>query len=268
MNKKLLVAIALALPAVASAQEQAPIAGTLVPEVDDSNWSLGLGVAVSDSPYAGEGTKVSPLPFVVYEGETFFWRGVSGGYHAFDNGVFSLDAIAALRADGFDIDDLGDAELRANGLDPALLEDRDFGLDLGVDARWRGDLGELRLQAVHDVSDASGGQEVSLDYGYRILWGRTAITPGIGVKWLSEDSMQYYYGTLDEEEARGVASYRPDAAIVPEVRINIARKLGEKWGLFGTVQYKFLPDDITDSPFIEPDTDGSASIVIGFARSF
>ena len=205
MSKKLLVAIALALPAAASAQEQAPIAGTVVPEVDDSNWSLGVGVAVSDSPYAGEGTKVSPLPFVVYEGETFFWRG---------------------------------------------------------------GLGELRLQAVHDVSDASGGQEVSLDYGYRVLWGKTAITPGIGVKWLSEDTMQYYYGTLDEEEARGVASYRPDAAIVPEVRVNVARKLGEKWGLFGTVQYKFLPDDITDSPFIEPDTDGSASIVIGFARSF
>jgi outer membrane protein len=38
--------------------------------------------------------------------------------------------------------------------------------------------------------------------------------------------------------------------------------------LLGFAQYKLLPDKITDSPLIERDTNGSASVFVGFSRGF
>ncbi|HBK47219.1 MAG TPA: MipA/OmpV family protein [Xanthomonadaceae bacterium] len=235
---------------------------------DDDRWSLGVAARIKDSPYAGEGTNVRPLPLVTYEGDRFFWRGLSGGVHLVKGDTFALDAVLSGRFDGFDIEDLGRRELLANGLDADLLEDRDDGLDAGLAASWRGRAGELKIEALADVTDASGGYELSLDYGYALHWGRTTIVPGAGVTWMSKDLADYYYGILDEEVARGVTAYRPGSAVVPEVSVGFSRPLGRKWRIVGSVKYEFLPNEISDSPLLEPDTSGAARLSIGFARSF
>jgi len=266
MNKLLVVAL-LACPAAASAQQQEPIIGNVAAEGELQRWQLGIAAAVSESPYAGEDTEVAPFPLIVYEGDNIFWRATSGGYHAYQGDAFSVDLIVSLRP-GFDIEDLGAVELAANGLDKDLLEDRDLGVDAGVSGRWRGDASEISLDLLSDVTGASEGHKADLEYAYRFTWGKTSIIPSVGVTWLSDKSMQYAYGTLEEEEARGVESYRPDAAIIPEVSVGFARQIGEKWGLFGSVGYAFLPDEVKNSPLIEPDTDGEASLVVGIARGF
>lgn len=233
-----------------------------------SRWQVGAGASISDSPYAGEGTRITPVPWISYEGRRIFWRGVSGGVHVFDGDAFTFDAVAAGRFDGFDIGDLDRRQLERNGLDPSLLEDRDSGLDVGVAANWRGRAGDLKLQALADATDSSGGYEVSIDYGYSWQLGETVLITSVGASWLSRDTVRYYYGTLDEEEARGVTAYRPDAALVPQVQLGFVRPLGEKWRLFGSLSYRFLPDEITDSPFLERDSSGYGNLKIGFARSF
>jgi outer membrane protein len=78
----------------------------------------------------------------------------------------------------------------------------------------------------------------------------------------------YYYGTLDEEVARGAIDYKPDAVTIPHVGVNVMHFLNEKWSAFAFLKYSFLPDEIKDSPFLEPDSNGTASILIGVQRSF
>lgn len=261
------LAASLLFPALAMAQSSS--AELLIQERPAGDrWSIGAGAGLKDSPYAGEGTRVRPLPLVGYEGERVFWRGVSGGVHLVRRDAFTLDAVLAGRFDGFDIDDLGRTELRANGLDPDLLEDRDDGLDVGLAAAWHGRAGQIKLEALADVIDASGGYELTLDYGYPLHWGRTTIVPGVGARWMSSDLADYYYGTLDEEEARGVRRYRPGSVVVPEVNVAFSRPLGERWRLIGSLGYEFLPDELADSPLIEADADGSARLVIGVTRGF
>lgn len=235
---------------------------------DDDRWSLGIGARIKESPYAGEGNNIRPVPLLSYEGERVFWRGLSGGVHLFKGDAFTLDAILSGRFDGFDIEDLGRRELLANGLDADLLEDRDDGLDVGLAAGWRSRAGEFKLEALADVTDASGGYELKLDYGYALHWGRTTIVPGVGVAWMSKDLANYYYGTLDEEIARGVPSYRPGSVVVPQVSVGFSRPFGRKWRMLGGVSYEFLPDKISDSPLLEPDTSGVPRLTIGFSRSF
>lgn len=263
---KYLVSLPVLLPSLALAQTTST--GDLLAKVDDDRWSIGVAASVRQSPYAGEGTRVRPVPLLTYEGERVFWRGLGGGVHLVNRNRFRVDAVLSARMDGFDIDDLGPRELRANGIDPSQLSDRDDGLDAGLAASWSSRAGEFKLSALADVTDRSGGYEIAADYAYAFKWGRSTLIPGIGVRWMSDDLVRYYHGTLDEEIARGVQRYQPGSALVPQVSLAFSRPLGEKWRLLGAVDYRFLPNEITDSPLSEPDTDGSAGLRIGITRSF
>lgn len=231
-------------------------------------WALGMAGLFKDSPYAGEGTGAQPIPLLTYNGERFYFRGITAGWNLFSNESFEVSAIAKFRFDGFDVKDLGQAELARNGIDYQLLEDRDFGLDAGIGMTWRGAVGEIELELLSDVTDASGGQEINLQYGYPLSWGKNMITPTIGATWLSKDMANYYYGTLDTEVARGVVNYKPGATSIIHIGVNYFRPLGDKWSVMAMFKYSILPDKISDSPLIEADTDSSMSVLIGVSRSF
>ncbi len=261
MNTKYSVfACLLTLPTFAAAQTASP--------ADSSTWGLGLAVGISESPYAGEGTKITPLPLIHYEGERFFIRATTGGAHLIRNDFFELNAIASLRTDGIDAKDFGRKDLARNGIDRDLLDDRDNGVDIGLSAEWRSVAGKLELTAKADATGASDGFELSAKYGYEFNVGRGNLEPSISVSYLSKDMANYYYGTLKDEVSRGVVDYKPGAATIPELGLTYTHPIGENWHFMSSVQYKFLPNDISDSPLIEADTDGEGSVIFALSRSF
>lgn len=271
MKKLPLFVLLCAMPYAAMAQTADPdkaIPDKGAPEQGPPRWSLGLAAVVNDSPYAGEGTRVLPFPLIGFRGEKFYFRGLSAGWSFVKNDSFELSAVAKFQPGGFKVKDLGRSELAANGIDYRLLEDRDNGLDLGLSAKWTGAAGELEAEILADAVDESGGQEMSLQYGYPFAIGKGRLTPNVGVTWLSRDMANYFYGTLDEEVARGVVDYKPGSVVIPQVGASYFRPIGKKWSLLGFVKYDLLPDEISDSPLIDPDTDGSASVFIGFSRGF
>lgn len=231
-------------------------------------WSVGAAAILNDSPYAGEGTRVLPIPLITYNGENFYFKGITAGWMFMRSESLELSAITKFRFDGFSVDDLGREELAKNGIDYRLLEDRDIALDAGFAMKWSGSAGEIEIELLADVTDTSGGQEVSIQYGYPMQLAGGMFTPNVGITWLSDDNANYYYGTLDEEAARGVINYRPDAVTISHVGVNYFRPIGENWALMAAVKYSMLPDEIQDSPFIEPDTNGTASVLIGISRGF
>ena len=255
MKSLILVVTLLSISGAASAQ-QAP------------RWGLGIGAAVSDSVYAGEGTRVTPFPLVSYQGERFYWRGISGGAHLVKRGGFALDATLSARFDGIDRDDFGVAELAERGIDRALLEDRDDAVDLGLAGSWSGALGQLDLGIKGDITSTSKGHEANITYSYPIQWGSTRIAPNVGVSHLSKKLTNYYYGTLPEEVARGVANYQPGSAAVARVGIDVMRPFAGNWVFIGNLAYRKLPTKLSDSPLVEKDKDGSVSAFIGFSRGF
>jgi outer membrane protein len=212
--------------------------------------------------------RVMPVPLISYEGEKFFFQGIRAGWQFIRNDTFELAAIAQLRFDGFKIEDLSRQQLARNGLDAGQLEDRDHSIDAGVTAKWSGSAGELEIELLSDVTDRSGGQQYSLQYGYPLHLGQTLVTPNVGVTYLSDDNANYYYGTLDEEVARGVLNYRPDAATIPHVGVNVMRFFGNHWTFLAFLEYSILPDEIKNSPLLEPDANGSLSALIGVSRGF
>lgn len=263
MNKtarNLLKLALLAPPATALGQQ---------PTSTSDTWSLGVGAAAIDSPYAGEGTRVRPFPLIGYEGERVFLRGVSGGVHLYESGQFTLDALLSVRLDGFDISDLGRTELLANGVDPALLSDRDDGIDAGFRAGISSTWGAIALEAVHDISDTSDGYQISLDYRYTWLLDRSRLTTNVGASWMSSALADYYFGILDEEVARGVTAYAPGSALVPRLGLTLMQPIGKsKWQLLGSIEYRFLPGELSDSPLLEPGSEGVGRVLLGLSRRF
>ncbi|MCD9004796.1 MipA/OmpV family protein [Luteimonas sp. XNQY3] len=258
--------LTLALLFPLSAFAQSDTTEHAVPSAND-RWTLGLGVSAKDTAYAGEDIQLRPAPLVNFQGKRFYWQGVTLGMHLWKTSDFSLDAVVSGRFDGFDSDDLGREELAANGVDFDRLGDRDDAADAGIAARWGWDAHQLHVRALADITDTSGGYELSADYGYRVRLGRTTLIPGVGVRWMSDDMANYYYGVAPGETFAGVG-YQPDAALVPHVGVAFSHPLAGKWRLQGLLRYQFLPNELTDSPLLERDASGAAQLVIGVARGF
>ena len=264
--KKLLLSVLLSgVSSVAFAQADD---GDGPPEGGPPRWSVGLGAMIKNGQYAGEGSDVMPIPLVSYNGERFYFQGITAGWKFIDNDAFELAAIGKFRFDGFDVKDLGRVELARNGIDYRLLEDRDKGFDVGMAAKWKGRGGELEVELLADATGTSEGQELSLQYGYPLQIGKGQLTPNIGVTWQSDDLANYYYGTLPEEVARGVVNYKPDSVTVPYVGVSYFRPIGEKWSIMSFATYSRLPDELSGSPLLERDTDSTTSIFIGLSRGF
>src|SRR5690606_28488376 len=124
---------------------------------DGSRWGLGLGAAASGNSYAGRGIRYMPLPIVTYDSERFYFFGVTGGVHLFDNDLLQVDAFVQGDFDGIDAKDFGRRELALNGIDRDLLDDRDDSVEAGFSIGLSGRYGELELELAMDVLDASGG---------------------------------------------------------------------------------------------------------------
>lgn len=238
------------------------------PVAPASHWSFGVGGVIRNSEYAGEDNRSLVVPYIGYEGERFYWRGATAGYRFIDRENFSLAGIIAGRLDGIDADDFGVAELARRGIDRRLLEDRDHSADAGVSATWKGAAGELEIDLRADITDTSGGYQCGINYRYPIRFGRVTIAPGIGVTALSEDMANYYYGTLDEEVARGVVDYKPGSVAIPHVGVSAVVPFAQRWAFIANAQYRALPDEIQDSPLVEEDTDNVTTLFIGISRSF
>ena len=233
-----------------------------------SRWSIGIAGVLRNSEYAGEGNRSIVFPNVVYEGDRFYLRGALAGYRLVKQDRFSLNAFVAGRLEGIDADDFGIEELARRGIDRDLLEDRDHSADAGLSAAWKGGAGELELDVRADITNTSDGYQAAINYRYPIQIGRVTLTPGLGATVLSDDMANYYYGTLDEEVARGVVDYKPGRSTIPHIGLWAVVPFASQWLFLANAQVQSLPDEIQDSPLVEHDADSVATLFIGVSRRF
>ncbi len=55
---------------------------------------------------------------------------------------------------------------------------------------------------------------------------------------------------------------------VPHVGFSYFRPIGEKWSIMSFAKYSRLPDELSDSPLLERDTDRTTSVFIDLCRGF
>lgn len=116
------------------------------------------------------------------------------------------------------------------------------------------------LLLLQDFTGVHHGQEVraSLARGFRV--GGNYFDIAAGVIWQSEDLLDYYYGVDEHEVSPDTGVYVADSEITPFIRTDWRRKLSKKWSFQATLHYKWLGQEITESPIVEDDAVGTVFI--------
>lgn len=134
------------------------------------------------------------------------------------------------------------------------------------DISWPTQFGLFGLAAVADTPGNHKGQ--GLEFSYRVLFelGGFAFIPSAGMRWKSQDLIDYYYGVRPRETGVGRPAYEGENSLDPFVRLAMRRRLTDRWSLLAVAQYEWLDDQIRSSPIVDADYD--ASFMLGMLYSW
>lgn len=219
----------------------------------ESNFSLGAGVGVMESPYKEYDTRVTPLPVVTYESDDFWFRGIGGGYYLWNDEADKLSVMAFYSPWHFKPKDSDNIQLRQ-------LDRRKSTAMAGLSYIHNTQYGFLRTTLAGDVLDNSNGVVWDLAWLYNYTNGGLTVTPGIGVEWSSDNQNEYYYGVSRSESRRsGLPSYDPDSSWDPYLELTVSYRFADNWSVYGTGRYSHISDEIKDSPMVDKSWSGLLS---------
>lgn len=241
--KTFLFLAALACPLVATAADSIepdlPAPGI----VDMTHWGLGLAVGTRSRPYAGLDHDTSVLPLMFYDNSWLRLAGTSAELKLGTVGAFSFVLGARLGFGGYNAAD-----------SPALagMDERKRGFAFGPSVNWRTPIANFSLDALGDVTGASGGVRVHV--GAQQTWlfaSRWSISPRIGATWLSADYVDYYYGVKDTEVTAERPQYSGRATVNLDTGARLGVLLAPHHSMFVDLDVTHYGNAISGSPIVD-----------------
>jgi len=224
----------------------------------ESQWTVGAGAGVINSPYKQYDRDVYPVPVVTYEGDNFWFRGLGGGYYLWNDTADKLSIMAYYDPTHFKPGDSDSNALRQ-------LDKRRSSLMAGLSYVHNTQYGFLRTALAADTLDNSNGFIWDLAWLYRYTNGALTLTPGIGVQYSSENYNDYYYGVSKREARRsGLNSYSADDGWDPYLELTASYNFLGDWSVYGTGRYTRLSDEIKDSPMVDKSWSGLFSVGVTY----
>jgi len=211
-------------------------------DVEAGEWGLGVAGVGYQPPLIGANSENAMLPYIYYEGDRLSVDFQQISYRLIAAENFEFSVLGQLRLQGYDPD---------NNIALAGMEKREPSIDAGFSATLSKDWGALGIVAVTDIGDVYNGQEVGLFYSFPIPGNRWLLEPVLGVSWLSEDLVDYYYGVSASEARPGRPEYQGHSALNIFTEISLTYELTTHWFAFGGANYAFLDDSIQDNSIIE-----------------
>ncbi len=117
-----------------------------------------------------------------------------------------------------------------------------------------------------DVLDRHSGQEAVLRYGYEITGERLTFTPFAGIRWISSNLADYYYGVRAAEATPSRSAYSAPSSTTPFVGLTGRYRLSSHWSVFGLLTSERLAGRLRDSPIVADDH--PSLLLLTLTRSF
>lgn len=224
----------------------------------DPSWSLGLGVSVKQSAYAGMGTSTTVIPLLGYENR---WLRLAGP--VLDVKLpLQAPLTVALRAryaldDGYEPDDA-----------PVLrgMDERKSGVWLGAHVVWRGSLADLGAEWLADASGHSRGQRVRLSAEKTWRMGPVGLTPRLAVHWNDHASVDYYYGVRPGEALPGRPAYSASSATHAELGLRTTYSWAPPHAAYLDLGTTRLGRAVRHSPLV--DRSSETALRLGYLHRF
>ena len=215
-------------------------------QVPENSWSVGVGVAVSTSPYKDMKAKVMVLPAVNYVNPWLRFDGLSATVKLpiQSKASFSLRANYAI-SDGYKP---SDAPI-LNG-----MSKRKASLWLGAGMRLPTAALNYSLDVSTDALGYSKGTQakVQIDKNFRV--GKFVVTPRLSATWLDKNYVDYYYGVKDTEVRIDRPSYKGKSTVNAEVGVRTAYNFNPHHSVSLDVSAIALGSQIKKSPLVDDST--------------
>lgn len=221
-----------------------------------SHWALGLGVGAARKPYAGSDTETHVRPLLMYQNDWVSITGLGGSLKLPSYGPFQF-RLSVRYGGGYKADDTA----VLNG-----MEDRKGSLWVGPQVTWRSDVGNLSAEWLGDAMGNSKGQQMKLQFDHNFRVGGLSIRPRVGVTWLSDNYVDYYYGVTEAEATATRPAYAGQASTNPEVGVRVAYPLAPNQVISIDGSVSRFGSGITNSPLV--DKSNQVSIRLGYLYRF
>ncbi len=226
---------------------------------EDDNY-IGAGLMMRDKPYTDVETSSMPVPIVYFHKDKWFVEGVKAGFEFWKYEDLKLRGFIAPRLMGYEEED----SLTLHGMD-----DREMSLDAGFELKWllqnMCDI-ELIASMAFDTLSVYEGQEAKIAAQKEIKGEIFVLKPSIGLKWQSEDLVNYYYGVKASEAVAGRPEYLPDQDYNYFANVDFYIGISKDLVLITSFGYEYLGNEIDDSPIV--DDRSIMSGVVGIVKRF
>ena len=216
---------------------------------------LGLAALNSHSAVKEKPAESKLLPAIIYQGENFSFIYNTLAYRFFSPDNFSIALTGQLRQKTYEPKD----SVALNG-----MVKRDNSFDMGINIQSDYAWGTLELDVLHDVSSTYEGHEVKASYAYPWMKGRWLLKPEVGVSYLNQRLVGYYYGVNINEQRVDRPAFSAEAAINSFVKISVFYRLSKKWNVIAGLEYSYLEDAITKSPIVDENYETTAFSAITY----
>lgn len=219
-------------------------------------WGIGMVGGWYDSPVDTVSREEGVIPFISYEGERVSVDFQQVSYRLLQYDDFELKTLARIRFQGADY---SSSTLQG-------MQDRKPSLDVGFSASMGSEWGILTTAVVTDAIGKHEGHEVIASYSVPIQLERLVIVPTVGVKWLSRNLVDYYYGVRSNEARPGRPTYQGLATYNTFSELSVTYLLTPHWSLLAGASVTHLGNNIRNSPIIKRDYESGG--YLGFMYAF
>jgi outer membrane protein len=230
----------LAAPAPVRAAGSDLLTGVLA---EPGGAGLGGGLRIERSMYRDAGVRNDLLPLYMYDGKHIYLHAYRFGLKLDRSETHRFDVFVEHRFEGFPYDK------RPASL--AGMGDRESGLDAGLSYELRGNWGAAYVEALHNFSDASGGNEVRLGYRYDWKSGRLGLRPYAMLSWRDASLNNYYYGVRPAEATALRPAYEPGAGWNTEIGLFGVYALSNRWRVLGGLSATRWSKGVVGSPIVD-----------------
>ena len=176
---------------------------TIIPRIKNT---YGIGIAMLPKTSGSDQFRVLPLPIInANYADLFYINALTAGVWLFDSDDKRLRfGLAVQPRFGWDAKD---------GRLTRGMRDRDFAVEMGPTLRWQTDIGTFNVQWAADISGASNGQNVGLQFIRNLYRGNVFMLNGtVGVARNNSKLNNYYFGVGANETSVTRTAYSAGAS--------------------------------------------------------
>lgn len=212
-----------------------------------TGFSIGAALISSNPSYVGLKADTIAVPFIGYEGEHYYFRGLSFGRHLTRTRREQLSLSINLEPFRFRPQESSDGAMQQ-------LDKRGFGASAGVNYEYNTRFGSFSSDINTEMTGRHNGQRANIGYSLPLNQPgqRWQLAPEVRLNYTSKDYIRYYFGVSAEESLRsGLPTYAGGHAFSPAIGVGGYYMFTSNLSVAGNLRLIRSASAITDSPMVQ-----------------